>query len=109
MTRSLFGIATPVILWALHFIAIYALISAACAPRQLLHHDAMFATASLATGAIAIGILTFLVLSARGLRRSAKDSPERPLAQAAWWTALISLLAVFANVWPILTIGNCSG
>ena len=33
------GIAKPALLWALHFTLIYALISAACAPRALLGQD----------------------------------------------------------------------
>ncbi|ABV95618.1 hypothetical protein Dshi_3890 (plasmid) [Dinoroseobacter shibae DFL 12 = DSM 16493] len=109
MTTNLFRIATPITLWAIHFIAIYALISAACSPRGLLGPDTMAAVAALVTGTIAVAILVLLILSGRGMRRVGPDGPELPLAQAAWWSALISFLAVLANVWPILRVSGCTG
>jgi len=105
MTRASLSVFGPVLIWALHFSAVYALISAACAPRGLLEPDIMAATVALVTGLAGIGCLAFLIV-ARRRRRSAESLP---LAQAAWWSALISLLAVFANAWPIAVLPGCTG
>ncbi|MFW5642068.1 MAG: hypothetical protein ACOCTP_04920 [Roseicyclus sp.] len=103
MTRAALGILGPVVIWALHFSAVYALISAACAPRGLMDPDTMAATVALLTGLAGIGCLAFLV-TARRLRHH-----DPGLAQAAWWSALISLLAVFADAWPIAILPGCTG
>ncbi|AHM05091.1 hypothetical protein roselon_02793 [Roseibacterium elongatum DSM 19469] len=105
MTRASLSIFGPVLIWALQFAAVYALISAACAPRGLLEADTMAAIVALLTGLAGIGCLAFLI-SARRRRRRAE---ALALAQAAWWSALISLLAVFANAWPIAVLPGCTG
>ena len=51
LTRA---IAKPVLLWALHFTAIYALISAACAPRALLEPAHLVTTAAVLTALAAM-------------------------------------------------------
>ena len=105
MTRTSLGIFGPVLVWALHFSAVYALISAACAPRGLIGADTMAAMAALVTGIAGIGCLAFLVRARKQRRRD----DAHPLAEAAWWSALISLLAVLANSWPIAALPGCSG
>lgn len=103
MTRvglSLFG---PVLIWALHFSAVYALISASCAPRGLMGADTMAAAVALVTGAAGIACAALLIAARRHRRHDAA------LARATWWSALISLLAVFANAWPIAALPGCTG
>lgn len=102
-------LARPVTLWAVHFIALYALISAACAPRQLLETDLMRVVAALVTLAAALVVLWWLLAGMRALRASGEDSPSRPMLVAVCWTAGISLLAILANIWPIAALGSCTG
>lgn len=109
MTRSVLYIIGPVIAWSLHFIAIYALISAACAPRGLIEIDVMRAAAGLITLALSVGVLAWLVTAGRHVRRAADTENDATLATAAWWCALISLLAIFANLWPIAWLTACTG
>ena len=109
MTRATIYIFGPVLIWALHFSALYALISAACAPRGLMGIDTMTAVAALGTAAAGIGCVALLLRAGRAFRRADDTSQAAPLAQAAWWSALISLLAVMANVWPVAALPGCAG
>ncbi|MFP7673954.1 hypothetical protein ACG74X_11440 [Marivita sp. S0852] len=109
MTRLMFHIARPITLWSLHFIAIYALISAACAPRGLMETDVMRAVATLGTLATGLLMLFWLIQAMRSSRRVSGDAEERPLVIAALWSAGISLMAIFANLWPVATLASCSG
>lgn len=111
MTRLTLRIFGPVLIWALHFAGIYAMISAACAPRAVMDADTLVAVAAIATGAGAIGCLVFLMTAGRARRRAddATRAEAVPLSQAAWWSALISLLAVLANAWPVATLSGCTG
>lgn len=109
MTRLVFHIAGPITLWSLHFIAIYALISAACAPRGLMDVDVMRGVATIGTLLIGIAMLVWLVLALRRSRRIPDDAEERPLAIAALWSVGISLMAILANLWPVATLATCSG
>ena len=105
MTRTSLGVFAPVVIWALHFAAVYALISAACAPRGLMAPDIVAASVALLTGLAGIGIIALLIAA----RRQRRHDGARTLAQAAWWSALISLLAVLANAWPIAILPGCTG
>lgn len=109
MTRLSLRIFGPVLIWSLHFATIYALISAACAPRGLLDIATMTAIAAVATGIGAIACLAFLMTATRALRRAGDTETAAPLAQAARWSAVISLLAVLANSWPVAILGSCVG
>lgn len=109
MTRLVVSVARPVTLWALHFIAVYALISAACGPRALFSPEILRATVSLVTLVTAAIMLGFLILSLRQRRGLQPDMPEAVLAQAAVWSAGISLLAILGNLWPVATLATCSG
>lgn len=73
LTLRIFG---PVLIWALHFIALYALISAACAPRGLIAADMVQALAALATGLAAILCLVLLVSTRRAAR--VRQRPHSP-------------------------------
>jgi hypothetical protein len=105
-TRPVLRAAVPVVLWAVHFALIYALLSAACAPRGLVPVETLPATAALLTAGLAIATLAFLIVAGRALRRGSSDPA---MEQAAWWSALISLLAILANAWPIAALPGCTG
>ena len=109
MNGFVIQLARPVTLWAVHFIAIYALISAACAPRELLEPDVMRATAALMTVVAAVVALIWLLGSRRDLARLDSDASARPLGVAAVWSAGISLMAIVANLWPVAVMGGCAG
>lgn len=109
MTRAAVHIFSPVTIWAVHFAAMYALISAACAPRGLMDIDTMTAVAALGTAAAGIGCIALMLRAGRAFRRADDTTQAAPLAQAAWWSALISLLAVMANVWPVAALPGCTG
>lgn len=109
MNRLAFHIARPITVWALHFIAVYALISAGCGERTLLDAATTRASVALLTLATGLLMLFWTVLAARRLRQEEPYSPSESLAQAAWWTALISLIAVVANLWPVAMMSTCNG
>jgi len=109
MTALVVHVARPITLWALHFIAIYALISAACAPRALLDVQVMRAVAGLVTLGAGLLVLIWLFAGSRRLRHCAASAPERPLATAAVWSATISALAILLNLWPVAILAGCSG
>lgn len=109
MTRLSIHIARPVILWALHFAAVYALISAGCAARDLMDPAVLRATVAIVTLGVALVLLVWLIMAGRVRRSCDPARPEFTLAQTAWWVALISLLAVLANLWPVALMTTCSG
>ena len=121
MTAQVIHILRPVLLWSLHFTAIYALISAACAPRGLMETEVARASASLVTFAMVLLGAFWLFREVRGLRRTADhafDTPDphdpsaardRNLQGAAIWSAAISVLAMLANLWPIAFLSSCTG
>lgn len=109
MTWQIRHILRPVLLWALHFIAVYALISAACAPRGLIEADVMRATAAVLTGAACGLVLIWAVQSQRVIRVCAAEAAERPLLHASLWSAVISGLGLLANLAPIALMTTCTG
>lgn len=95
-------IAGPGLVWAVHFIAVYALISAACAPRALIPLETMRAMGLVVTVvAVAVAGLGF-VLAGRG-------HPAPGMARAGRWAALISVLAIGANAVPLAFTVSCGG
>lgn len=109
MSRLGIHVVRPVLIWAVHFIAVYALISAACAPRMLLEPDIARASAAILTGLLAVLLIVWLMRAGRIRTRLADDTAQAPLAQAAWWSVQISLLAILANLWPLAVMTTCSG
>lgn len=109
MNRMILHIARPVTLWSLHFIAIYALISAACAPRGVLDVEMMRVLAALGTLATLIFMLVWLVQATRRYRQTPETADERPLVVATLWSVAISLIAILANLWPVALLSTCSG
>ncbi|MDX5402157.1 MAG: hypothetical protein LPK02_08155 [Rhodobacterales bacterium] len=109
MTRMFLLILQPVILWALHFIAVYALISAACGPRALLDPAMLKVITALVTLIPAVLLLIGLIAAGRRRRRIDAATPEATLAAAAYWSAAIALLAVIVNVTPVAVLSSCTG
>lgn len=109
MNALVMHIARPVTLWALHFIAIYALISAACAPRDLMEVDAMRLIAVIVTAGAALLVLFWLLRGLRAGYAREPDEPDAPLIAAANWSAFISLVAILANLWPVAFLTSCTG
>lgn len=109
MTRMFLRILQAVALWALHFIAIYALISAACGPRALIEPDMLRAITGLVTLVPAVLLLVTLLAARRHRRKMAATAPEATLAATAYWVTAISLLAVIANVTPVAVLSSCTG
>jgi hypothetical protein len=105
MTGTVLRAAAPIVLWGLHFVTLYVLISASCAPRGLIATERLAVIAALLTAAAAIATLVLLVIAGRGLRRARDPAME----QAAWWSALISFLAILANAWPVVSLPGCTG
>lgn len=98
---SLICVVGPGIVWAGHFIAIYALISAACAPRRLLDHAAVL---SLGAGATVLALILCL-LPAVFARRSGTAEMRR----AAFWSGVIFAMAVAAAAAALLFFPGCGG
>ncbi|MGR3511987.1 MAG: hypothetical protein ACU0GG_04430 [Paracoccaceae bacterium] len=109
MNIFVFHIARPVTLWGLHFIAIYALISATCAPRELLDSDMLRLVAGALTVGAALLTLVWTVTGFRRVHRMHDGASERPLAVAAFWAAGISLVAMLGNLWPVFGLAGCGG
>ncbi|SDW67124.1 hypothetical protein [Roseicitreum antarcticum] len=109
MSRMVFWIARPITIWALHFIAVYALTSAACGPRALMMPETLRLLVSLVTLIPGLVLLVFLLRARRHFRQIPPDAPEAPLAGAAFWTTLIALLAVLMNVVPVAMLDSCTG
>jgi hypothetical protein len=109
MNRLVFHIARPITVWALHFITVYALISAGCAERALLDATSTRIAVALVTLVTALVLLFWTLMAGRRIRHEEPFSATEHLSQAAWWTALISLLAVVANLWPVAMMSTCNG
>jgi hypothetical protein len=109
MTTGVLHILRPITLWTVHFIGVYALISAICAPRALLETDIARPLAALVTLIAFVVMLVWLLMDMRRLRRIDDEGSERPLIVAACWSAVISGLAIVANLWPLVALGSCTG
>lgn len=109
MNRPVLTVAAPVLLWSLHFAAVYALISAACAPRALIDIDLLRAIAGIGTLLL---VLPVVACGLSGIRYSGRVEPGsdgRLWATAASWTATMSLGAILLNLWPVATLPSCTG
>jgi hypothetical protein len=108
MTATATRIAAPVLLWALHFIVVYALVSAACGPRALLGPELLRVVVSLVTLLPAILCVVLLIIASRALRRHGEPA-DLHLASAGWWAAAISTVAILVNVTPVALLDTCTG
>lgn len=92
----LWGIARPTLAWTLHFIFVYAALSAACADRAVTNYGTAF---------VAIIIATVVALGAAGLGLFSRS--RSPFHSAARWTTVIALLAILFNLAPVLLLTDC--
>jgi hypothetical protein len=100
-TRGGWAVALPPLIWGVHFLAVYGLGSAACAPRGLMALDA--ARLSMA-GAGLVGLV--LIGASYGVLRP-RGGAAPNLSRAAFWSALISALAVAVQTAPAAFFASC--
>jgi len=89
----------PACVWAAHFIVLYALISAACAPRVLIG----------AGGLILWGAIATAVALALALAPLLRRGPAGALRLATWTMAGISAAAILADAAIFLWFDGCGG
>lgn len=92
----LWGIARPALTWALHFIFVYAALSATCSERAAVSYTA---------AAIGIGVATVVALVVAGWRLFRSNRTEFHIA--ARWTTVISLVAILFSASPVLLAPAC--
>ena len=97
----LWSLAGPPGLWALHFIAVYATISAACAPRALVEPATAFG-ALLAVTLLAIAAALVTVFRPPG------HLPE-DFRDATKYIAVIAAAAILFNLVPFFFTNGCGG
>ncbi|KAA9006950.1 hypothetical protein [Histidinibacterium aquaticum] len=98
---QLLAIAGPPTAWAIHFVLIYSVISAQCAPRALLDPASSWIIAGVGTAILVLAA----ILPAFFLRRI----PERPLVPATIWLAVISVVAILFDTAFLFTFPTCGG
>ncbi|MFD0857894.1 hypothetical protein [Roseovarius aquimarinus] len=93
----IWGIARPTLAWTLHFIFVYAALSAACGERAVTGYSG-------AVIAIALATVAALVVAGWSLFRG--DHTEFHIA--ARWTTVISIVAILFSASPVLLLGGCN-
>ncbi|WP_306118852.1 MULTISPECIES: hypothetical protein [unclassified Roseitalea] len=96
------ALAAPITIWAVHFIALYGLISASCGPRMLMPIAVMQMTTFIVTVVALIG--AGLPLIRVPVRHQGDD-----LATAIRVCALISVIAIIANALSFPFFSSCGG
>jgi hypothetical protein len=99
---TIFDVSNPPTIWALHFAAIYAGVSAVCAPRAYFGHGIL---------QVATAVTTLVALLAVGyvwyrMRRGAAHGGV--VGIAADWSAAISAVAVLFSAVPVFLIPYCN-
>lgn len=89
-------IARPALIWAAHFIFVYAAISAACANRALLGF-----------GVIHIAVLVATALAILGAGWSIFRSGSDDLRRSARWSGIISVIAIAFSAAPLALLDTC--
>jgi uncharacterized membrane protein len=92
----LWGIARPTAAWTLHFIFVYAALSAACGERAVFTNGTVL---------VAVGIATVLALVIAGWSLFQRSETEFHIA--ARWTTIISLVAIVFSASPVLLMSGC--
>jgi len=98
LCRQARAIAAPVTIWAMHFVLVYALFSAACAPRMLM---------DFATLRIVVVVMTALAAVLALLPLVTGHGAEPDLARAARWSGIIATLAILLQALPVLLWQSC--
>lgn len=97
--REIWALTIPAIAWAVHFIAIYTLISAACAPRELISMPLLIILGSAATA------LCGIVAIWPAIRPPSGDA----LRLAVRLGATIFALAILFDAMPLIYSSGCGG
>lgn len=98
--RQIRAIARPATVWALHFIAVYALVSAACAPRAMLSVAQVHVWGGILTGVALIGAIWSAIQPPKG-------APE--MQKAALWAGLIFSAAILFDGAFLYFFNSCGG
>lgn len=96
---GILAMIAPACIWALHFIVLYALISAACAPRMLISPEAAQLWGFVAT-ALAVPAALAPILRARW---------ADALGRATLALVLFSTVAILADATVFLVFDSCGG
>lgn len=104
LTRQIIAIVRPGLVWAVHFIAIYGLVSAACAARMMIAHPTL-AIAGAAVTVIAVGLCLWSIVAPP----SSGNDEDTDLKPAAFWSGLVFALATLVNVSALFFFQSCGG
>lgn len=97
--RQTRALAMPAIAWSVHFIAIYALISAACTPRTLIGQAALDLW----------GLGVTLICLAAALWPVVRPPAGQELRRAIRWGGTIFALAILFEGLPLAYSSSCGG
>ncbi|MGR3435921.1 MAG: hypothetical protein ACU0CO_13700 [Shimia sp.] len=95
---QILAVTYPAIAWAVHFVVLYAAASAVCAPRLMLPLAPFWAIA---------GGVTVLALAVAAIPLFFTRRGDPDLALAAWWSSLISCLAIGSSILPVPFFTSC--
>lgn len=96
------ALAAPITIWAIHFIVLYALVSAACSPRELMP-IAVMQTASFIVTIIA------LVIAGLPLLRLPVRHENDDMATAIRVAALVAVIAIVVDAIAFPFFTSCGG
>lgn len=97
--KQVWALTLPALAWTVHFIAIYALISAACAPRDLIGMPLVFILGIVAT--VLCGVVAFWP----AIRPPSGDG----LRLAVRLSGLIFGMAILFDALPLIYSSSCGG
>lgn len=97
--RQIWALTLPAVAWTVHFIAIYALISAACAPRGLVEMPLVFL----------LGIAATVVCGVIAIWPAIRPPSGEALRFAVRLSAMIFALAIGFDALPLMYSTGCGG
>ncbi len=97
--RQVWALTIPALAWTVHFIAVYALISAACAPRDLIDMPML----------VFLGAGITLICGVIALWPAIRPPSEDGLRWAVRLGATIFLLAILTEALPLFYFSSCGG
>jgi hypothetical protein len=97
--RQVWALVMPAVAWTVHFIAVYTLISASCAPRALLDQT-MLGLSVLAVTAVGLLLALWPVALPPG---------GASLTRSIRWAGLIFALAIVFQALPLVFYSSCGG
>ena len=97
--RQIWALTLPALAWTIHFIAIYALISAACAPRGLIDMPLVFI----------LGIAATFVCGVVAIWPALWPPSGEALRFAVRLSAMIFAVAILFDALPLMYSSSCGG